>query len=148
VQVFEPRGKELGHPRYGVKGLGTAHPERGPGDCEGMNAPIAATSSALADIIHPTTHFSAVYRELRAIDRCDSCPAAARAEFAFANGAIQWCGHHARVHMDKLLVTAITGWVEPDELWAYPALQAQMEGLASQNASPNKPKPRNLNSFV
>ena len=48
-----------------------------------------------------------VTRELTAVERCDSCGAAAKVVATFANGELLFCGHHARNAGSKLVNQAI-----------------------------------------
>jgi hypothetical protein len=46
-------------------------------------------------------------RELTALDRCDSCSAAAKVVAKFLNGELMFCGHHAREKESSLIAKAI-----------------------------------------
>lgn len=46
-------------------------------------------------------------QELTALDRCDSCSAAAQVRATLMNGDLLFCGHHARKHKDKLVSAAL-----------------------------------------
>ena len=52
-------------------------------------------------------------RELTALDRCDSCSAAAKVVAKFLNGELMFCGHHAREQRDALLNKAASVY-DPD----------------------------------
>lgn len=41
-------------------------------------------------------------RKLTALDRCDSCSAAAKVVAEFLNGELMFCGHHARKWYENL----------------------------------------------
>lgn len=51
---------------------------------------------------------TADHRELTALDRCDSCSAAALVAASFLNGELMFCGHHARKYKDSLLTKSIS----------------------------------------
>ena len=53
--------------------------------------------------------------ELRAIDRCDACSAAARAVAEFASGELLLCGHHWRKNRDAIVSQALDFYVDPDQ---------------------------------
>lgn len=117
------------------------------GDYAGMittSPPAAQIDDAFADEQKP--YPEAQYAALTGHDRCDSCPAAAKSFFTFASGALLMCGHHTRIHLDKLLDSALRAWIEPADLWPEPELQRRMEALA-QKSRPAAAK-RNLDSFV
>jgi hypothetical protein len=46
-------------------------------------------------------------RELTALDRCDSCSAAASVVATFLNGELMFCGHHARKNSEYLVKSSI-----------------------------------------
>jgi len=46
-------------------------------------------------------------RELTALDRCDSCSAAAKVVATFLNGELMFCGHHAKEKKKILKIKAI-----------------------------------------
>jgi hypothetical protein len=46
------------------------------------------------------------HRELTALDRCDSCSAAAKVVATLLNGELMFCGHHARELKDGLMKKA------------------------------------------
>lgn len=52
------------------------------------------------------------FQGLTALDRCDSCGAAAQARATFVNGYLFFCGHHARKHKDKLSSAALAVYYE------------------------------------
>lgn len=51
-----------------------------------------------------------VDRELTALDRCDSCSAAAKVVATLLNGELMFCGHHARKSRDILSKQALQLW--------------------------------------
>jgi phage FluMu protein gp41 len=51
---------------------------------------------------------TAVERELTTQDRCDACSAAARVVTTFLNGELMFCGHHARLNKDTLVLKSVT----------------------------------------
>ena len=53
--------------------------------------------------------------DLKAIDRCDRCSAAARAVAEFEAGEILLCGHHWRKHRAAIVEIAKSYYVEPDQ---------------------------------
>jgi hypothetical protein len=48
-----------------------------------------------------------VARELTALDRCDSCSAAAQVIVTFLNGELMFCGHHAKEKADALKTKSV-----------------------------------------
>lgn len=54
-------------------------------------------------------------RDLKAVDRCDACSAAARIIVTFEFGELFFCGHHARKAKEKLVEQA-TNIYDPDKL--------------------------------
>jgi hypothetical protein len=56
----------------------------------------------------------AVERSLVALDRCDSCGAAARVIVTFINGELMFCGHHARDLSTSLTSKSISIY-DPDK---------------------------------
>lgn len=55
-----------------------------------------------------------MYTDLKAIDRCDRCGAAARAVAEFEAGELLLCGHHWRAHRNTIVETAKSYYVEPE----------------------------------
>lgn len=55
-----------------------------------------------------------VSRELNALDRCDSCSAAARVIATFVNGELLFCGHHAKQMKSSLISKSLTIY-DPDQ---------------------------------
>lgn len=55
-----------------------------------------------------------MYTDLKAIDRCDRCSAAARAVAEFEAGELLLCGHHWREHRTTIVETAKSYYVEPE----------------------------------
>lgn len=53
------------------------------------------------------TETQVVTRTLTALDRCDSCSAAASVVATFLNGELMFCGHHARDKKDLLTKKSI-----------------------------------------
>ena len=49
-----------------------------------------------------------------ALDRCDSCGAAAKVIVTFLNGELMFCGHHARDLSEALVKKSISIY-DPDE---------------------------------
>lgn len=114
-----------------------------------MNAPIAADSTMLEEILTtPDRTSTPVFRSLTAKDRCDSCSAAAKAEFTFTSGTLHLCGHHTRHGLKRLLAGAVEAWIEPAEMWEIPALQAQMEALAAVHRPATTTAARSTDGFV
>jgi hypothetical protein len=52
--------------------------------------------------------------EIKAVDRCDACSAAARIIVKFESGELFFCGHHARKSKEKLEETALSIY-DPDK---------------------------------
>jgi hypothetical protein len=50
---------------------------------------------------------TAIERELTAEDRCDACSAAAKVVSTFINGELMFCGHHARLNKEKLILKSV-----------------------------------------
>lgn len=48
-----------------------------------------------------------VTRELTALDRCDSCSAAAQVIVTFLNGELMFCGHHAKDKAESLKLKSV-----------------------------------------
>lgn len=61
---------------------------------------------------------TAEVRELTALDRCDSCSAAAKVVATFLNGELLFCGHHARKHHKGFTKKALNIYDPEDELAA------------------------------
>lgn len=62
------------------------------------------------------TEVKEVTREpLTALDRCDSCSAAAKVVFTFLNGELIFCGHHAKEKQNALTSKSITVW-DPENI--------------------------------
>ena len=59
---------------------------------------------------------TAVERELTALDRCDSCTAAAKVIATFLNGELFFCGHHARESVTALKNKALEVYDPEGEL--------------------------------
>lgn len=57
----------------------------------------------------------AVERELTALDRCDSCSAAAKVVFTFLNGELMFCGHHAKEKQKALVKSSVNVW-DPESI--------------------------------
>jgi hypothetical protein len=53
-------------------------------------------------------------RVVTAVDRCDSCGAAAKVIVTFLNGELMFCGHHAR-ELAKPLINKSISIYDPDE---------------------------------
>lgn len=53
--------------------------------------------------------------DLKAIDRCDACSAAARAVAEFEAGELLFCGHHWRKHRSAIVEIARSYYVEPEQ---------------------------------
>lgn len=52
-------------------------------------------------------------------DTCDNCPARASAVFEFPVAEILLCGHHTRLHLERIMANDPTSfWIRPDELWS------------------------------
>lgn len=51
---------------------------------------------------HKVTGATAQFKTLTALDRCDSCPAAAVAQFIVSGTVLHACGHHWRLNMDAV----------------------------------------------
>jgi hypothetical protein len=56
---------------------------------------------------------TAVERVCTALDRCDSCNAAAKVIVTFINGELMFCGHHAK-EMSIALVNKSISIYDPD----------------------------------
>ena len=57
-------------------------------------------------------------RALTALDRCDSCTAAAKVVATFINGELMFCGHHARKNHVAFNKKALNIYDPEDELSA------------------------------
>lgn len=57
-------------------------------------------------------------KELTALDRCDSCSAAAKVVATFINGELMFCGHHARKNHASFNKKALNIYDPEDELSA------------------------------
>lgn len=53
------------------------------------------------------TETQVVTRTLNALDRCDSCSAAATVVATFLNGELMFCGHHARDKKEMLILKSL-----------------------------------------
>ena len=51
---------------------------------------------------------------LVALDRCDSCGAAAKVVVTFINGQLMFCGHHAKELSDSIIKKSISIY-DPDD---------------------------------
>lgn len=54
-------------------------------------------------------------RVLTALDRCDSCSAAAKVVFTFLNGELMFCGHHAKEKQKALTKSSVSVW-DPENI--------------------------------
>lgn len=59
-----------------------------------------------------------VDKQLTALDRCDSCSAAAKVVATFINGELMFCGHHARKNHASFNKKALNIYDPEDELVA------------------------------
>lgn len=53
---------------------------------------------------------------LTALDRCDACGAQAYVRVELPYGVLQFCGHHANAHLEKLAASAISVHDERDRI--------------------------------
>jgi hypothetical protein len=53
---------------------------------------------------------------LTALDRCDTCSAAALVAATFLNGELMFCGHHARKYKDNIIIKSILVYDPQNEL--------------------------------
>lgn len=57
-----------------------------------------------------------VDRQITALDRCDSCSAAAKVIAKFINGELMFCGHHAKENRNSLLLKSVNVFDPEDYL--------------------------------
>ncbi|HEX9088874.1 MAG TPA: hypothetical protein VF867_15255 [Arthrobacter sp.] len=82
---------------------------------------------SLADRLNAALKAQSTERTLGLLDRCDTCPQHAQAEFRFNlrqedgsthESEIMLCGHHTRAHVAAIMdKNPSSFWIEPSLLW-------------------------------